>query len=134
MAEEFNLKYTYTYGDLNGNWTATKADVIFCFEVIEHLLNPLYFLKILKRYCWPNTQIFLSYPQNPRFLKGECHFHEFTDREFKTLLVKADYRIVKRETYPGWHDWGFYFSGFRPILRFAAKATGASRDNLFLLK
>ena len=41
MAKELNLIYWETYGDLNYTHRFTEHEYVFCFEVIEHLMNPL---------------------------------------------------------------------------------------------
>jgi SAM-dependent methyltransferase len=52
--------------DLNGEFAdrldAKQFDAIVALEVVEHLENPLHFLRQLKRLSGPETVIFLSFP------------------------------------------------------------------------
>jgi len=137
MANEFNFKYHTTYGDLNYSYwypgiEKNKPDIVFCFEVIEHLMNPLLFLEALKLMCAKDTRIFITYPQN--IFRSEHHFHEYRVDEFQTLLHAAGYEIVSYETDPHWHDFKFYFKGFRPLVRLAAQLLRMSKLHLYLLR
>ena len=141
MAENFRLSYYCTHGDLDytEGWGVidyvTNPKVIFCFEVLEHLMNPLLFLNQLRsRYCDKDTQIFVSYPQNPCFLPTKHHFHEFKDDEFFTLIYNAKFEIVTHKRIKHWSQWWFYFTGIRPTIRLVCLLTGLSRSNLYLLK
>ena len=50
MCDCFNVEYMHTSQDLNYQWNIHVGgiDYIFCFEVLEHLMNPLLFLEELK--------------------------------------------------------------------------------------
>lgn len=135
MAEEFGLFYCSTNGDLDyQSWTmehVVKYDYIFCFEVIEHLMNPLLFLENLKSVCGDKTVIFLTYPNN--VFKSEHHFHEYSDDEFFTLITAAGFNVLDFKTDRHWHSFWFYFTGFRPLARLAGQLTGKSKLNLWRL-
>ncbi|OGC04356.1 hypothetical protein A2V82_05785 [candidate division KSB1 bacterium RBG_16_48_16] len=103
---------------------------IFCFEVLEHLMNPLLFLENLKPFISTETQIFVSVPRRPLFLWTETHFHEFSERRIKHLFRSAGYKIIAHEWHIAWHDPWFYVSGIRPFLRLTI---GACRNHLYLL-
>ena len=137
MAEEFHLNYTYTKGDLDTiSWYPTISrinNVIFCFEVMEHLMNPLLFLTRLLEYCNRKTKIFVSYPQNPCFFKTPTHFHEFKDEEFYTLIHAAGFKIVEHQILRRWHKTLFYFTGIRPFIRFLCILIGLSKRHLYIL-
>ena len=57
IADKFNLNVEYTTLDMDqSHWFINikhlRFDYIFCFEVIEHLLNPLQFLNNVKRFMF----------------------------------------------------------------------------------
>jgi len=135
LAKELNLEYHFTEGDLNGGWSGTRnPEVVFCFEVIEHLMNPLLFLTTLRDLCDKNTKVYLSYPRTPRWLMSDRHFHEFRDIEFHTLIDEAGFEIVKYEAHRIRHDWIFYLTGLRPFIRFWVMLLGLSNTHFYCLK
>jgi hypothetical protein len=135
LAKELNLVYHATAGDLNKDWTgADKIGVVFCFEVIEHLMNPLLFLSRLAELCHEKTKIYMTYPRTPRWLMSDRHFHEFRDIEFRTLVDSAGFEIVKYEARRNRYDWTFYLSGFRPFIRFWVMILGQSNIHYYCLK
>ena len=137
LAEACELKYNYTSGDLNYfGWSNsdTKFDNIFCFEIIEHLMNPLLFLQELKKCCNRDTKIFITYPFTPRWLMSNRHFHEYRDIEFITLCHEAGFRIVNYNTYHNRHDVSFYLTGIRPFLRFFVMLFKLSKLNLYMIE
>lgn len=139
IASHFGMQYYYTIGDLNwNNWylsTDNKPDVVFCFRVLEYLLNPLLFLSRLRiNYCNEETLIFLFYPQNPCFFEGMHHFHHFTDKEFNTLITMAEFDIIARQKVKLWCPWWFYLTGIRPIIKFFILLFSSGNANFYLLK
>ncbi|MFQ5772657.1 MAG: hypothetical protein ACE5HX_19130, partial [bacterium] len=70
IANECNLNLQNTSGDLDCNFKApsVKYDAVFCFEILEHLLAPKYFLIELRKYLHKKSQIFITYPRRPKFL------------------------------------------------------------------
>jgi len=96
---------------------------VFCFEVIEHLLNPRLFFDNLHRLTTSDVRVYLSYPSRPRFLwNNEEHFHEYDLRRFRLLLQKTGFRIVenKRLFIP---NWGSLLKGIRPWSRLVLPLT-----------
>ena len=58
-------------GELSGSF-----DTIFCFEVLEHLFNPLHLLLQIHRVLKTDGRLFISTPKGkPHFLVWEHHFH-----------------------------------------------------------
>lgn len=138
MSKLFALDYSYTTSDLNYsikiNAVPRKYQVIFCFEVIEHLINPGLFLRNLQLFCDKNTQIFISYPENVPFFRNPTHFHEYSQDEFFTLIDSEGFKIIEYESYRHWGHPVFYVSGLRPIVRFIFKILGVSKRNFYYLK
>lgn len=63
IEERFNLEIDSLNWDFN--WTMhfnKKYDVILCFEVLEHIMNPLLFLNELKKILKKDGVIYLSTP------------------------------------------------------------------------
>lgn len=91
-----------------------KFDVIFCFEVIEHLLNPRLFFDNLYKITKDDGKVILSYPSRPKiFWNNEEHFHEYDRLRFNYLLKKTGFRIVRKKN--------IYVkrtpNGIRPLIR-----------------
>ena len=109
----------YTLCDLDCEFDAKgKYDNIFCFEVLEHLFNPLFCLENIKKHLRSNGKIFISIPKRmPHFLCGKNHFHEFDKHRFRYMIEYAGLKIIKQDVFNSRYDWSFYFTGIRPILR-----------------
>jgi len=140
LSKHFHFKYYHTEGDLNKlGWTpdpyfSDTFNVVFCFEVLEHLMNPALFMKELKKLCTKDTQIFISYPTNPLWLWGSRHFNEYTKDRFYTLISECGYEIKAYWWSRAFRDFRTIFTGFRPPIRFLVKILGLSRDNFYYLK
>jgi len=95
-----------------------KFNTILCFEVIEHLQNPLFFIKQLKDMLWSGGTIYLSTPCRPQFLWTEHHFIEYSPARLKKwILEPLGLQIVRKKYLHINHHWSFYIKGFRPIFR-----------------
>jgi len=103
-----------TRGDLDNVELSGAFDAVFAFELIEHLMNPLWFLRQVRRVLKNEGRLFLSTPINkPKFLWREDHFHEFDEYRLDLLLSKAGLQVVRREKYR------FYrITGVRPVIRY----------------
>lgn len=95
-----------------------KYDVIFCFEIIEHLQNPLFFIRELKSILKDNGVIYLTTPSNPKWLKYEYHFNEM-NREIleRWIFTPEDLKIERHWKFNFMNDWRAMFFGIRPIIR-----------------
>lgn len=94
-------------------------DVVFCFEVIEHLQNPLAFMKQVKKLIHEDGVIYLSTPNRPKILWSECHFFEMNpDRITKWIFTPSRLKVIrKKKLWWTYSNWWFYFTGIRPLLR-----------------
>ena len=99
-------------GSLDGQY-----DTIFCFEVLEHLFNPLHLLLEIYKILNKDGRVYLSTPKGkPHFLWFKHHFHEFYKKELMNLINRAGFKIIKIKYYrilPLWSG----LTGFRPFLR-----------------
>lgn len=117
LENQYRIRIDNTNIDLDVGRLSGKYATIFCFEVLEHLFNPLHFLMEARRVLEDDGRLFLSTPKGrPHFLWFEHHFHEFHVRELKHLFERAGFAIVRLKYYrirPLWRA----FTGFRPFLR-----------------
>jgi len=106
-------------GDLNFDKLTGQYDTIFCFEILEHLQNPLWFMKQLKSILKPRGKIFLSMPGRPSYLWGKYHFHEMMPNHFyKWILAPLGMKYNRKQSFKiVTSALPFYFSGVRPIIR-----------------
>lgn len=121
IADYYQAELFGTIGDLDiGTWTATDSDVdcIIMLEVLEHLLNPLWFLHCLKNKVPSGTDMILTWPSRP--IPTDAHWHEFGLKRFKYLCDRAGYQIIRAEYSPMGSSLGFFKSalkGIRPFFR-----------------
>jgi len=93
-----------------------KADAVFCFEVIEHLQNPLWFMRELKKMT--DGSIYVMFPCNPHWLWHPYHFNEMKKEHFeKWILNPLDLKIVRYKKITFVFAWRKYLIGFRPLIR-----------------
>ena len=104
--------------DFNFEKLKGKYNTILCFEVLEHLQNPLWFMNELKNILSHDGTIYLSSPGRPKILWTKYHYNELTPSRFnKWILDPLDMKIVRRTKLRPTHSLWFYLSGFRPLLR-----------------
>lgn len=95
---------------------SNKADAVFAFEVIEHLQNPLWFVRELKKLT--DGSIYVIIPCNPRWLWHEIHFCEMGKKHFEKWILKPlDLRIVRYKKIIFITSWKIYLIGFRPLIK-----------------
>ncbi len=138
LGARYGIAVVNTEGDLDlDRWGPDRPapaggfPAVFCFEVIEHLLNPLFFLVRLRAHCGPSTRVFITYPLRPRFFWSDIHWHEIDRRRFRYLLDQAGYEAVRYQEKLLWRERRFYFSGLRPFLRLTI---GRTRSQMYELR
>lgn len=122
-----------TEGNLDlDKWTAPleKYKTIFCFEVIEHLMSPRFFLERLKEYMTEDSILFLTYPRRIELMWTDIHFHEYSKTRFRHLLKESGFVIEDYEQH-WWLNHKFKI-GIRPILRLTP--IGAIRTQVYKLR
>lgn len=117
IEEKFGVKIDNTEGDLDVRPIRGKYDFVLAFEIIEHLMNPLWFLMQVKGALREKGVLYLSTPVNkPKFFWRHDHFHEFDEYRLEKLLDRAGFTIVRRERKR------FYrINGVRPVIRLLLK-------------
>lgn len=95
-----------------------RYEVVTCFEVLEHIINPLFFFRGLIGLLKPGGTLYLSAPGRWKILWGKYHFREYTPAEIAYWLseIEGAY-IVRHKKVRIPHPLRFYFSGIRPFLR-----------------
>ena len=137
MASELGLSYFYTTGDLDYTINVVHSlnyDYVFCFEVLEHLINPLTFLGNLRECISFDTLVIVTFPRVPHWLKSNRHWKEFTKIEFLTLLDKAGYEIVEYDSFRNFLNFRKYFTGARPVVKLFLQLIGVIKVHFYVIK
>lgn len=94
-------------------------DTIYCFEVLEHLVNPGHLLKYLRYRLNAFGSIYVSFPTGrPIWLWTDGHFHEFQRARAEIMFEMCGLRIERKTLTPRlWMPFFSYFKGIRPIFR-----------------
>ncbi len=121
LKNELGLSIVNTEGDLNfGDWQPSgQYPIAFCFEVIEHVQNPLVLLREIRKRMVPGGTLYLSCPKATfRLLQMSAHFNEMDEYRLRTLFDLADcFRIEQFGTTGSNYPWFIFWRGFRPLLR-----------------
>jgi len=103
--------------DLNWPWDlGKKYNTITCFEVIEHIQNPLLMLIIIKQHLSENGKLYLTTPVSWLLGKGEYHFIEYNRNDLLELVKMAGMQVIEFERIRG-YTWCWRYLGIRPIIR-----------------
>ena len=111
--------------DLNNPWPSQPRTYrsVTCFEVIEHVQNPLLLMQNMRAHMEEGGRMFLTTPVAWFMGKGEHHFHEFTREDLVSVLQLAGFEVVHLERMRA-YTWAWKYTGIRPIIRLL-------RDRLF---
>ena len=88
------------------NWYNT----IFCFEVIEHLMNPALMLTEVRRVLMPGCALYLSTPLHNRlgfYFNETNHFAEYKESSLRILLDYCGFEVTdvhKFKSIPFWQS------------------------------
>lgn len=121
ICKDLKLKPSFSRGNLDYFWWDRGNYFfyyyIFCFEVIEHLLNPLLFLERIKEVINEDSLLFITYPINRSWLMGKTHFNEYRKDRFEYLVDKAGFRIIDYQQKMYMKSIFQAYKGIRPLLR-----------------
>ena len=138
LGEKLGVSVAHTEGDLDfDGWRPVPPPpdggypTVLCFEVIEHLMNPLFFLTRLRAFTGPGTRLYVTYPLRPRPFWSDIHWHEIDRRRFRFLVEQAGWRIERYRQVSLWREWSFYLTGLRPFLRLTI---GKTRSQMYELR
>ena len=89
---------------------------ILCFEVIEHVMNPLLFMRNIHRLLGQGGVVYLSTPKAPlmSILSSNYHLTEYKQTRLEQLFRWAGFEIEKTKMY-NVHPWLSAFEGIRPL-------------------
>jgi hypothetical protein len=119
FGRRLGLKDNTLETDLNSTVEAPSQDydLIGCFEVIEHLMNPLMLLVRCHSLLQSSGVLYLSTPRPFfGFLQGPQHLTEYKKSRMIQMLDYAGFEVTKTQKIRFW-EWSFMFYGFRPIFR-----------------
>lgn len=110
-----------TTGDLNWSLRAPdfEYDVILCFEVFQHVMNPLLFAQGMYKLLAPGGTLWLSTPLLwiiPWF-HGVENFTEYKKDRVRELLWYVGFKVIHYSWHNPW-PFEFCFYGIRPPLRY----------------
>jgi SAM-dependent methyltransferase len=94
-------------------------DLITCFEVLEHVMNPLFMMDRIYELLRPGGICYLTTPIRRRtdvFYGCRGHFTEYKPREMGLLFKYVGFREIRYKKFLYW-DWDFMFWGIRPFFR-----------------
>ena len=100
--------------------TGLRFHIVTCFEMIEHIQNPLLFFSTISKYIVAGGTIYLSTPHRPKFLWPPYHFNEMSSNHLEKWILKpCGFKIVrkKRLRITDGIRWYYPFTGIRPFLR-----------------
>jgi SAM-dependent methyltransferase len=99
-----------------------KFDVILCFEVLEHLFNPLLFLESVRELLNDDGVIYLSTPYHrPQLLRTLHHYHEIPSDRIMWLFDAAGLKVEEAVKINTGGKWYKHLYGIRPVLRYFQK-------------
>jgi len=120
IGRELNIKHNTHDTDFNYLISAPlrKYDAITCFEVLNHVMNPLQFMERIYHMLRKNGVCYLSHPKLWLIPWHHCkyNFVMYDPKRLMQLFEYAGFEIVRSETHNPW-PWWFMFCGVRPFLR-----------------
>ncbi len=108
-AQRFGSPGTYTSVDLENPHIKPHRtfDLIICADVVEHLLDPDPMLKMIKKFCHPQTLMLFSTPDRARLHGRTCmastkpeHVREWTGPEFHAFLTSRGFHVTDHQFLP----------------------------------
>lgn len=118
--------------DFNNCVTAPKDkyDNIFCFEVLEHVMNPALFMRQLRELLNDNGVLYLSTPKASiiNFYQYKHHFAEYRTQQLIALFEYCGFMVKRVKIYKSF-PFKCYFKGIRIAIR-----TVFYRTHLFELR
>ena len=121
LADYYKLAIKAIDIDLDREKITGKYNTIFCFEVLEHLYNPLFCLEQIYNALNDKGVLYLSTPCRIKLLWGRRHYHEIDDKRIQWLFDAAGFKVVKKDKICIRLELWKHFTGFRPLLRLFQK-------------
>ena len=128
---DLNVRFQQTDKNADLNWGFTLDphgfDTVTCFEVIEHLMNPLFLVKAIWLSLKPSGVLYLSTPlHNPHgfFFNTTAHFAEYKEESLVTLLEYGGFAVTHTHRFksiPFWQGMRKGVGLFRTFLRVSSQ-------------
>ncbi len=108
MSRDFP-EYQFTGRNLEGDATELdlQGDCVVCADVIEHLMNPLPLVELLREILKPSGRLFLSTPERDYVRGPNCngspnpeHVREWNQAEFHSFLAANGLRVLEHRCLP----------------------------------
>ncbi len=109
----------YVDCDLDWEWPSKIRNnwaTITCFEVLEHVQNPLMLANQMWLHLRPGGRLYLTTPVRWWMGKYLHHFHEFDEGQLYLLLETTHFKILRFERMRA-YTWCWKFFGIRPVIR-----------------
>ena len=121
LGRSLGIKHNTLDTDFNRSIDAPSGnyDLITCFEVLEHVMNPLFMMDRIYGLLKPGGVCYLTTPIRKRtdvFYGCRGHFTEYKPREMRLLFKYVGFKEMKYRKFLYW-DWDFMFWGVRPFFR-----------------
>ncbi len=114
LSRHYDIKFRYTCFDLNYQFPIlSKYNTVLCFQVIEHLLNPLLFMQEIWKLMNKDSLLYISYPIQPKYFWSSGHFHEYDKSRFHYLIKESGFEIIGYKEKIMWRR----IKGVRSIIR-----------------
>lgn len=122
LAKRFNLEIEQTLPvDFNYSLETLQSKYlhVFCFEVIEHLMNPLHFLRNVRAVMDKDGTLWLSTPVGKFFNVMMCdeHLTQYQRNPLVAMFRESGFYVSDETTFRPF-PWWFYFTGIRPPFKF----------------
>lgn len=123
LEEKLKINIQNTNIDLDVENLSGQYDTIFCFEIIEHLMNPLHLLIEIRNCLKGNGICYISTPIcKPHFLWDPHHFTEYDHHRLNALVNRAGFEIIRYKVVRS-RPLFWYLGGIRPLIRFFVNKT-----------
>jgi Methyltransferase domain len=124
IAEKLNCAINQlTCEDFNYPTFSGKYKTIFCFEILEHVQNPLLFIRSVSSCLEDGGVLYLTTPGRVKLMWPRYHFFEMTPKHLqKWICEPLGLFIVRSRKMPLRKIWTIWdFIGIRPLLRLPFK-------------
>lgn len=105
--------------DFNDDLIPGRWNTIFCFELLEHILNPLFFMQNIIKSLNPGGVCYLSTPSRLRFFWPDYHWNEIDKYRLGLLFgwQGVELCVEKQMNIRLFNGWKWHLKGVRPFLR-----------------
>lgn len=126
VEQRFGVSVDNAGGDYNYLLRAPRKDydTVISGHVLEHLYNPGIYLADIRDHMKPGGKLLIVFPQRPKFLWTNHHYHEVDDYRFRLMASDTGFTVSH---YEQWHlrkSKSEHLTGIRTALRFFVDKEG----------